>query len=362
MKICYLSDANSVHTKKWCSYFVKKGWEIHVISLNNGDIPGVFLHILDINLNNVREGSVLSKFSYIRKINRIKSIINEIKPDIVHAHYASSYGLLAALTKFHPYVLSVWGSDVYDFPKKGRIFKEIIKFNLSKADVILSTSKVMAEETKRYTGKNIEITPFGVDIDLFKPAEKIDGNYIRIGTVKSLEEKYGIKYLIKAFSKVSKEFSNLKLIIAGSGSQLLFLQQLTKKLKLEDKVTFLGQINQSEVIRTLQKLDIAVFPSTLDSESFGVAAVEAEACGIPVIVSDVGGLPEATKQGYSSLLVQKESEDSLYEALKLLIIDENKRKEMGRNARKFVLQNYDIRDNFLKVENIYNDLLIRSKK
>lgn len=265
MKICYLSDANSAHTKKWCSYFIKKGCEIHVISLNQGQIPGVSIHPLDININNVRDGSLLCKFSYITRLKRVKSLIKEIKPDIVHAHYASSYGLLGALANFHPYIISVWGSDVYDFPKKGRIFKEIIKYNLSKADFILSTSKAMAEETKKYTDKNIVITPFGVDIDLFKPVEAHDERYITIGTVKSLEEIYGIKYLIKAFYRASQNFDNLKLIIAGSGSQLSFLQQLVKELNIEDKVNFMGQLDQSQVIDTLQRLDIAAFPSLYES-------------------------------------------------------------------------------------------------
>lgn len=359
MKICYLSDANSVHTKKWCSYFIEKGCEVHIISLNYGEIPGAFIHVLDIDINNVRAGGPFSKLSYITKLKKVKSLIYEIKPDIVHAHYASSYGLLGALVNFHPYIISVWGSDVYDFPNKGRIFKEIIKYNLSKADVILSTSKAMAEETSKYTNKLIGITPFGVDIDLFKPSQTHDERYITIGTVKSLEKIYGIEYLIRAFYRAVKEFNNLKLVIAGDGSQFSYLQKLTEDLHIENQVVFLGRINEAQVIDTLQKLDVAVFPSIY--ESFGVAAVEAQACGVPVIVSDTGGLPEAAKPGYSSILVEKGSEDSLYKALKELINDENKRKEMGRNARDFVLKNYDIRSNFLKVENIYNELITRSK-
>ena len=100
--------------------------------------------------------------------------------------------------------MSVWGSDVYDFPKVSFLHRCILKYTLKKADKILSTSHVMALETHQYTPKEIEITPFGVNTDLFKkiPVHR-DDTYI-IGNVKTLLPKYGIDVLIKAFQLVVK--------------------------------------------------------------------------------------------------------------------------------------------------------------
>ncbi|HGG0418257.1 glycosyltransferase family 4 protein [Clostridium botulinum] len=359
MKICYLADANSTHTKKWCKFFKNKEYDIHVISLNDGDIDGVTVHSFNKDLDKIRKGNSFNKISYIKYFNDIKKIIERINPDVVHAHYATSYGLLGALSGFHPYIISVWGSDVYDFPKGSFVKRRMVEYNLSKADIIMSTSKVMAKETSQYTTKNIEITPFGVNIDRFKPFSdkyKKRDNLV-VGTVKTLEPKYGIEYLIRAFAKVKQRHSNIKLEIAGVGAQKDFLLNLCEELDIKENVEFLGFINQEKVIEAFNRFDIAVFPSTLDSESFGVAAVEAQACGTPVIVSNVGGLPEATYPNNSSLLVNKKSVDELAVAIEKLIEDDNLRINMGKSGRKFVEDNFNIEDNFNKVDTIYKYII-----
>lgn len=118
MKICFLSDANSIHTKKLCAFFKDRGHEVYVISLNEGVIPNVKVYSFDVSLDKIRNKNNLKKLEYLTYRKKVKKLIREINPDIVHAHYATSYGFLGALSNFHPYVLSVWGSDVFDFPRK----------------------------------------------------------------------------------------------------------------------------------------------------------------------------------------------------------------------------------------------------
>lgn len=354
MKICYLADINSAHTHKFLNYFVKKGYDIHVISLGKGEYNGVKVHSLDIEDNVMKGKSEKGKVGYLKKIKKVKELINEIKPDILHAHYASSYGLLGALANYHPYIISVWGSDVYDFPIKSPIHKMIIKYNLKKADYILSTSNVMKKETEKYTNKEIKVTPFGVDINKFYP-NKIESDEIIIGTIKTLEEKYGVQYLVKAFKQVKEENKDLdiKLRIGGKGSQEDYLKNLCRELNIENDVTFLGFVKPDDVIKEFQRFDISVFPSTLDSESFGVAAVESEACGTPVIVSNVGGLMESTKPNETSLVVEKKSVEDLAEKLNILVRDKDLRIKMGKAARKFVEDNYSLEKNFEYINKIY---------
>ncbi|MCH4199298.1 MAG: glycosyltransferase [Clostridium tyrobutyricum] len=361
MKICYLSDANSIHTKKFCDFFKNKGYDVSVISLNDGYIDGIPVYNLNYDINDIKKNSSTRKLKYILSFRKISGIIDKIKPDLIHAHYATSYGLLAALSKFHPFILSVWGSDVFDFPKSGILNKMMLKYNLKKADKVLSTSKVMSKETSKYTDKKIEITPFGVDLNILKPYENKydDRDTITIGTIKTLEEKYGIEYLIRGFAKVSFKYPGINLIleIGGKGSQKEYLENLSQKLGIHNKVKFLGFLNRQQVVETFNRFDIAVFPSVLDSESFGVAAVEAQACGTPVIVSNVGGLPEATSPDVSSILVRKKNSDDIQNALEKLILNKDLRISMGKNARKFVEDNFNIEDNFNKVDRIYKEII-----
>lgn len=358
MKICYLADINSAHTHKWLNYFKNKGYEIHVISLGNGKYEGVTVHCLDVTDNVMKKASDKNKLQYFKKVKRVKELVNEIKPDILHAHYATSYGLLGALADYHPYIISAWGSDVYDFPIKSPIHKMMLKYNLKKADYIFSTSNVMKEETKKYTDKDIEVTPFGVDINKFVPG-RIEKEEIVIGTIKTLEEKYGIQYLVKAFSILKERNPDvkLKLRIGGKGSQEEYLKNLCSELKIEDDTVFLGFVKPDDVIKEFQNFDIAVFPSTLDSESFGVAAVEAESCGTPIVVSDVGGLMESTKPGVTSLVAKKASVQDLADKIDILVKNKDLRIKMGNAARTFVEEKYSLDDNFNYVDKLYNEII-----
>lgn len=132
-----------------------------------------------------------SKLGYLKKIRRIKELVNEIKFDIFYVYYVSSYGLLGVLINYYLYIILVWGFDVYDFLIKLFIYKYIIKRNLKKVDYILLISNVMKFEIEKYINKNIEVIFFGVDIKKFV-FNKIEKDEIVIGIIKMLEEKYGI--------------------------------------------------------------------------------------------------------------------------------------------------------------------------
>ncbi|MEG0642127.1 MAG: glycosyltransferase, partial [Clostridium sp.] len=319
MKICYLADANSSHTRKWCQYFTSKGYDIHVISLNDGEIKDAKVYSLGIDNKSVAYGGMFSKLNYIKRIFTIKKLLKQIKPDILHAHYASSYGLLGSLCNFHPYVLSVWGSDIYSFPKESSLKRKIIEHNLKSADYLMSTSKDMARETKLYTNKDIMITPFGVDTDVFKPINVEKDENLVIGTIKTLEPHYGIDILIRAFAILTKKHNNIVLKIAGKGSQLENLKRLTIELGISESVSFMGFLSQDEIVKSFNIMDIVVIPSL--HESFGVSSIEAQATGTPVVVTNAGGLPETIDENITGIITKKGDENSLASAIEKLILD-----------------------------------------
>lgn len=358
-KICYLADSSSTHTKKFCDYFSKLGYEIYVISLNAGDIDNAIVYNLNYEVKKHKNEKTIKKIGYLKSIGNIKKIVKDINPDILHAHFASSYGFLGSLVKFKPYVISVWGSDIYEFPKKSFINKFVLEYNLNKADYILSTSYAMAKETRLYTNKDIKVTPFGVDVDFFKPKKykSKDKNEFIIGTVKTLEKRYGIEYLIKAFKHVKelKKDMNVKLVIGGDGSEKDRLLNLCKKFNIENDVEFIGYVKQDNIVEVFNSFDIAVFPSL--KESFGVAAVEAQSCGIPVIATNVGGLPEAVNSGESAILVESRDELSLGNAIIDLINNKERLYHMGIKGREFVCKNLNVDNNFEEIEKLYTKII-----
>ena len=195
----------------------------------------------------------------------------------------------------------------------------------------------------------------------FKPARVeslYDDEDIVIGTIKTLEEKYGIFYLVKAFKIINDKYpmKPLKLLIVGGGSLSEELKNLVENLGIKDKVIFTGKVPFLSTPRYQNMLSISVCVSINDGESFGVSVLEASSCAKPVIVSDVGGLPEVVENGKTGIVVPPKDELATAFAIERLILNEQLQVDMGRNGRKRVEKLYNWHENVLTMINIYTSV------
>ena len=359
LKILLLADASNVHTQKWATFFRNEKYEVHIISLLPAEIDDVKIHLLKSTAyakrkNNMQYNKVAVLFDVMPQI---KKLFKKIKPDILHAHFASSYGLFAALSNYRPYFLSVWGFDTITFPERSFIHRSIIKYTLKKADKIFATSVFLAEKTARYTNKKQIITPFGVNIDIFKPDVNLKSEKFIFGTVKALEEKYGIDYLIKAVSLIKDKLENWELWIVGTGSKKDELIELTKSLNIAENVTFLGRVPHDKIPKLLQKMHLFTVTSVWECESFGVAAVEAGAAGLPVIASGIGGLSEVIIDGKTGYHVEPRNIEDIAEKILYLYQNRKIREKLGKQARENVLEKYVWGKNAQIMLDSYRELL-----
>jgi len=362
-KVLLLSDINSTHTQKWALSLASKGFEIGIFSLHKLKLDWVRgNNNIEVLYTPPDEGGpkLFSKTLFPLALPDLKSAIKEFKPDILHAHYASSYGFLGALSGFHPFILSVWGSDVYDFPKKSFFHKLLFKFNLGKADRICSTSEIMKKEVMKYTSKDITVTPFGIDLKIFKPFyahHVFKEDAIVIGTIKQLEKKYGAEYLIEAFALLRKRLKgySLKLLIVGSGSLDPRLRLKVKDLGVEGDTVFTGYIPPVEIPFYQNMMTISAFPSLNDS--FGVSVVEAMACEKPVVVTNVGGLPEVAGDGEAGIIIPPANTERLADAIEILIKNVDLRIKYGKQGRQRVERLYNWDNNLATMIGIYEELL-----
>jgi glycosyltransferase involved in cell wall biosynthesis len=336
MRLLLVAAANSIHTRRWADAFAERGHEVHVISQHAPREPygeGVRLHLLP----------HLGGLGYVLNRAAAQRIANEISPDAINVHYASGYGTLAPRIKGVPLILNVWGSDVYEFPDTSAVHRWLLRRNLMQADAVVSTSRVMAERTRRICPDlaAIDVVPFGVDPERFSPMPKADGPLV-IGTVKTLAPKYGIDTLIKAFALIAHEpgLELARLRLVGDGPQRKPLEALVRSFRIADRVDFIGAVPHDHVPEELVKLDMYAALSRSDSESFGVAVIEASACGLPVVVSRVGGLPEVVDEGRSGLIVPKEDRKAAADAFLRLARDASLRESMGGAGRARVLARY----------------------
>ncbi|MET3134749.1 glycosyltransferase involved in cell wall biosynthesis [Oxalobacteraceae bacterium GrIS 1.11] len=344
MKIVILGPGNSIHVSRWCNAISARGNEVHLISEHEFDRSeysgAVKFHMLPF-----RGGK-----GYFLNRAALRALLGKIVPDLVNCHYASGYGTMIAKLWRGPMLLSVWGADVYEFPYQSRFKMWLIRRNLLSATHIASTSHVMADQVRRICPEigDISVTPFGIDPAIFVPAQGArNAGQVVIGTVKTMAKKYGIDILIRGFSLLLERLMaersalavNIKLLLVGGGPDTAALQALVAELGLGASVEFVGQVAHAEVPRWLARLDIYVAVSRNESESFGVAVLEASSCGLPVVVSRVGGLPEVVAENVTGLLIPNESPQGLADALHLLL-DEPKRLALGRAGREWVCEHF----------------------
>lgn len=346
MRVALLGPANSIHLQRWAHGLVERGHEVCVLTQH--DVERALLPAAARVVLLPHRGEL----GYFRNAWRVRELLLPWRPDILNAHYASGYGTTAALCGVRPLLLSVWGSDVYDFPYEGAFKARLIRGNLRRATAIASTSEAMARQVRRLVPEigEIAVTPFGVDLQRFAAVDhgsREPARELVIGIVKLLTPKYGVDLLLRAFAglcadpRVQALPQACRLAIVGDGPQRAELQGLAEQLGVAGRTTFTGAVPHDEVPAWLHRMDICAAPSRLDSESFGVAVIEAGACGLPVVVSDAGGLPEVVTHEQTGLIVPRDDVPALQAALTRLVLDAPLRARLGAQGRAQVAQRYE---------------------
>lgn len=359
MKICYLSDATSIHTRKWALYFAKKGHDVTVLSLREAQIPGVDVQLF--GSDELRNQSSLSVFDYMKQAKEVRRTLRRIAPDVVHAQYASNYGALGALSRIRPLVTTIWGSDLFIFPHRSPLHRKLLRYNLNAANVITVSSQVMAEEAEKLTRTPVVKIPFGIDCEKFFYRPVRPDRFV-VGITKALEKLYGHEDLLRAYKqfKVENPSAKSSMVIAGKGSRESFLKRLAERLDIADEVSFVGHLTEDEIAELYHEMDVAIFPSY--SESFCVSAVEAQACGVPVIATSIGGFFESTLPGKTGFLCQPGDVEAFAEEIGRLYRDVPLREKMGQDGRAYVEERFDIEDNFGIAEKVYEELVGKRAK
>jgi len=366
MRILFLASAVSIHTIRWVNSIAKKGHEVHLV-FKKDDCS---------TLNEISERVILHKLNvpatvgYYLNALQLRKLAKVIKPDIINVHYASGYGTtarIAGLTNIAPLVLSVWGSDVYEFPYQSKLKNRILIKNLMYADAIASTSRSMADQVRLLLENpkmNIYITPFGVDLSFFTRKKVKKSNKIIISNLKSLKEVYGFDHLIRAIrilkdnllSENNNEISE-KIIVKIYGDGILFgnLKSLTCSLKLDDTIFFMGAIPHKFIPDLLNEVDI--FCATSNKESFGVSLIEAMAMEVPIVATNISGFIEVMENNKTGILVEAGNADKIADALKKMVLDEKLREEFGKNGRARVESLYNWDDNVNTMIDMYNNII-----
>lgn len=260
---------------------------------------------------------------FFRAYKLAKKLKRQSNYDLVHAFFGIPCGFIALLLKL-PYIVSLRGSDVPFYNRRFYfldkfIFQYLSKIIWQKAKAVVANSrglKVLALKTS--PRQKIDVIYNGVDLKQFFPNAKTGNDFAVISTARLIKRK-GIEYLINAFLNFQKYFPDSRLLIAGDGDLKNYFIKIVKNSGLEDKVDFLGSISHEKLSDVYRRADVFVLPSL--NEGMSNALLEAMASGLAIIATDTGGTGELVSTSVNGIIIEKNSEQAIYDALKTLYQD-----------------------------------------
>lgn len=298
------------------------------------------------------------------------NVVKFEKLDLLHVHYAIPHAAVAYLAKMIlkdegfdiPFITTLHGTDI-TLVGQDKSFAPVVEFSINHSDGVTAVSQFLKEETQSIFNitNEIEVITNFIDFSRFRKSNKEhfkkaiapDGERILMH-VSNFRKVKRIQDVIHVFKRVNEVVPS-KLILIGDGPERMPMESLCRELNLCDDIRFLGK--QEAVEEILAVADLFLLPS--EHESFGLAALEAMACEVPVVSSNTGGLPEVNKHGYSGFMADVGDVDAMTKyALTILEHDDvlNKFREQAFTQAK----QFDVEKVVSHYEDYYNSLLVHN--
>lgn len=295
-----------------------------------------------------------------RLLLELRQIIARIQPDVLHAGPIQTCGLLAALSGFHPLLVMSWGFDLMKDVDRGWQWRWATKYALAHADRFTSDCEVTRQKSLAFgvTKANTTVFPWGVDLKLFTPEPRtaIPGGSVGFTILcnRSWEPNYGVDVLARAFVKVASQRKDVRLLLLGDGSQADLIHKIINDGGVSGQVEFGGQVGNADLPQVYREADLFISPSHIDGSS--VSLLEALACGLPCLVSDIPANQEWVSDGHNGWLFPDGDADALAERILHAMDHRLELIQLGRSARQVAEERADWKKNFESLLNIYQTM------
>jgi len=393
MKICMLTTSYPRFSGDYVGSFVHD--LAKELVKNNIEVNIVAPHDKDTKNHEVMDGVNIFRFSYwpVKKMNKIAygggipyNLVHTIwakiqlpffviffflmslriskKCDIIHAQFLLSgfVGVFVKRITGRRLVITAHGTDIYAIPQRGGFNKMYIK-TIAHSDNLITVSNANKKRLTKIGLREdlITVIPNGRDISTIKDIStlKQERDKLEITWVGRMVEVKGLQYLIKAMDNIVSGYPNAHLTLIGDGPLKKKFKRVVKELSIDSNISFIGFINNEDVMQYLESSDIFVLPSI--SEGFPVVILEAMAVAKPVVASNVGGIPDAVEDGNTGFLVEPKNPEQLTEKISYLIDHPEERKRMGNNGRRMVEEKFTWDKITGKIIGIYKNILGRAK-
>ncbi len=300
LRICFLADAGSIHTRKIANYFIQNGDEVFVISLHPGEIKGAKVYLIP---SLFKQSVTGNNWHYIFTFPKIKCLLTKINPKLVCAQYLTSYGLIGAMCGIKPFCLRLQGTDIKITSGKNWFYQYLTRFTLKRADLIIAVAEHIAQDVYQFgiPPHKVLVMQYGVDDAVFYPNHKIDinGEFELICT-RDFVPNSNHENLLNALALVRQARPQTKLLLLGDGFLRQEIEHKAHRLGLANNVKFFGKVSQDKVSQYLNQSKVYI--SLTHSDGTSQSLLEAMACGLVPIVSDIKANREWIKHASNGFL------------------------------------------------------------
>lgn len=291
------------------------------------------------------------------------------KPDVIHAHAATAAGFVGLLAseKYHvPLVCSLRGSDINRYPYFDRLTMRMTKRVLEGADQVMSVSSALRDAACELARprRDIKVVYNGCDTQLFdfrmedrikqRRALDISEADCVVAFVGALSAGKGVFELIESVAGLVETVPNIRLLLIGDGPDRELCEKIISARHLDSRILLLGSMPHQMVARYLSAADVLALPS--HAEGLPNVVLEAMACRLPVVATNVGGIPEAVNDGESGILILKGTRAQLSEAIGKLEANRDMAHRMGEAGRAIVEERFSWRKNAQEIMQIYEEV------
>ena len=330
-----------------------RGHEIHFISyalpFRLGKLaPNIFFHEVNVTSYPLFEYPPYS----LTLTSKMADIAKHEKLDVLHVHYAIPHATSALVARQIleqqgiriPFVTTLHGTDI-TLVGRDPSFAPVVTYSINQSDGVTAVSEYLKKETLSHfdVKREISVIPNFIDTNRFKRLDASDLKQnlcpncekvlVHVSNFRPLKN---AKHVVEVLYRLKQDGYPIKLLLVGDGPDRMPAEHLARELGVYEDVRFMGK--QEAVQDILSIADVFVMPSA--SETFGLAALEAMACGVPVVASNIGGLPELIDHGENGFLCPLNNVDAFSERIRQIISDDSFQNKMGAAARKKALEQF----------------------
>lgn len=364
MKLCFIADADSIHTRRWVAPLLESGVQAQVVSYKRVNQPWPEVDVIDLTRKtSIRKARFLAWGLWLRQFLR------QQPPDILHAHQVSGAGWLGAMAGYHPFVVSAWGSDLLVEPSKSWFRRRLITTVLRKCDRLIVPAPLMLSVARNLglSTDRIALIPWGIETEVFRPtpddrletrvALGIDPSLPVVFSPRGIAPIYNHDTVLLAAKTLAEQGQSVVVLLLRFNvdrSTLQSLEQAIAELGLEQTVRWLEpQASLADMAKLYRMSDVVM--SIPSSEGYGFTVYEAMSCGCPVVMTDLPLFAAEMAHGVHVLKTPVRDVAKTAEALAQLLTDASMRQRLVANAAPLA-QAHSVARRTVQAEALYREI------